>query len=53
MLRVGLTGSMATGKSTVLAEFARRGIPTDSGDADVHALYAGEPVPLIAAAFPG
>lgn len=53
MLRVGLTGSMATGKSTVLAEIARLGIPTYSADAAVHALYAGEAVPLIAAAFPG
>jgi dephospho-CoA kinase len=53
MLRVGLTGSMATGKSTVLAEIAALGVPTHSADDAVHALYAGEAVPLVEAAFPG
>lgn len=53
MLRAGLTGSMATGKSTVLREMAALGLPTYSADDAVHDLYAGEALPLIAAAFPG
>lgn len=53
MLRVGLTGSMATGKSTVLREIAALGIPTYSADEAVHQLYAGEAAPIIEAAFPG
>jgi len=53
MLRLGLTGSIATGKSTALAAFADLGIPTFSSDAAVHELYAGEAVPLVDALFPG
>lgn len=53
MLRVVLTGSIATGKSTVLARFKERGIPVYSADAAVHALYAGEAVPLVETLFPG
>lgn len=53
MLRLGLTGSIATGKSTALAAFADLGIPTFSSDAAVHELYAGEAVQLIDALFPG
>nr|WP_196260437.1 dephospho-CoA kinase [Pelagibacterium limicola] len=53
MLRVGLTGSMATGKTTVLNAVADLGIPTHSADEAVHALYAGEAAPLIETAFPG
>lgn len=53
MLRLGLTGSIATGKSTALAAFANLGIPTFSSDAAVHELYAGEAVPLVDALFPG
>lgn len=53
MLRVGLTGSMATGKSTVLKEIAGLGVPTHSADDAVHALYEGEAAPLIEAVFPG
>lgn len=53
MLRLGLTGSIATGKSTALAAFADLGIPTFSSDAAVHELYAGEAVPLVDAVFPG
>lgn len=53
MLRLGLTGSIATGKSTALAAFAALGLPTFSSDAAVHELYAGEAVPLVEALFPG
>ncbi len=53
MLKVGLTGSIATGKSTALAAFADLGIPTFSSDTAVHELYSGEAVAPIEALFPG
>lgn len=53
MLRVGLTGSIATGKSTVLAVFAAEGIPTFSSDEAVHRLYGGAAVAPVEALFPG
>lgn len=53
MLRVALTGSIATGKSTVLARFAEKQIPTYSADEAVHALYAGKAAPLVETLFPG
>lgn len=53
MLRLGLTGSIATGKSTVLAMFRARDIPVYSADMAVHALYAGEAVAEVEALFPG
>ncbi len=53
MLKLGLTGSIASGKSTVLAEFAARGVPVFSADAAVHELYRGAAVAPIEAAFPG
>jgi dephospho-CoA kinase len=53
MFRIGLTGSIATGKSTVLESFARRGVPVISADAVVHALYRGAAVPAVEALFPG
>lgn len=53
MLKLGLTGSIATGKSTVLAEFARLGVPTFSADAAVHELYRGAAREPVEAAFPG
>ncbi len=53
MLVLGLTGSMAAGKSTVAAMFAEHGVATWNADAAVHRLYAGRAAPLIAAAFPG
>ena len=53
MLRLGLTGSIATGKSTALAAFARLGIPVFSADDAVHDLYRGAAVAPVEAAFPG
>lgn len=53
MLRLGLTGSIATGKSTVLATFAELGIPVFSADEAVHELYAGEAVEQVDKLFPG
>jgi dephospho-CoA kinase len=52
MLKLGLTGSIAAGKSTVLDGFARRGVPVFSSDAAVHELYRGAAVPVVAALFP-
>jgi len=53
MLKLGLTGSIASGKSTVLAAFAALGAATFSSDDYVHALYRGEAVAPVEAAFPG
>lgn len=53
MLRIGITGSIATGKSTVLDAFARLGIPVFSADAAVAELYAGDAVAPVEALFPG
>ena len=53
MIVIGLTGSIATGKSTVLAVFAEQGVPTFSSDDAVHELYRGAAVATVEAAFPG
>jgi len=53
MIRLGLTGSIATGKSTVLEMFRARDIPVYSADEAVHALYAGDAVAEVGALFPG
>lgn len=53
MWRLGLTGSIASGKSTTLREFAALGVPTFSSDDVVHELYRGEAVPVVEALFPG
>jgi dephospho-CoA kinase len=53
MLKLGLTGSIATGKSTTLQAFADLGVPVFSADAAVHELYAGAAVPVIEKLFPG
>jgi dephospho-CoA kinase len=50
---LGVTGSLAMGKSTVAAMFAETGAAVFDADAAVHALYAGAAVPLVEAAFPG
>lgn len=51
--KLGLTGSIATGKSTVLKAFAELGVPTFSSDEYVHELYRGAAVAPVEAAFPG
>jgi dephospho-CoA kinase len=41
------------GKTTAAGFFAEAGVPVLDADAVVHALYAGEAVPLVEEAFPG
>ena len=53
MIRLGLTGSIASGKSTALQVFADLGIPIFSSDAVVHELYEAEAVPAVEQLFPG
>ena len=53
MFRLGMTGSIATGKSTVLRAFADLGVPVFSADEAVAALYEGEAVAPVEALFPG
>ena len=55
MLIVGLTGSIAMGKTETARMFARLGYPVFDADAAVHRLYdsGGAVVPLIERAFPG
>ncbi|SMQ85987.1 dephospho-CoA kinase [Devosia lucknowensis] len=53
MKRIGITGSIATGKSTLLAAFAAAGVPVFSADAAVAELYAGDAVAPVEALFPG
>ncbi|MFP4538972.1 MAG: dephospho-CoA kinase [Dichotomicrobium sp.] len=53
MMIVGLTGSIAMGKTTAANHLKSRGIPVFDSDAAVHALYEGEAVERIEQAFPG
>src|SRR5438309_6038101 len=55
MIKLGLTGSIGMGKSTVAAMFAREGVPVFDADASVHRLQGrdGALVAEIEARFPG
>lgn len=54
MIKLGLTGSIAMGKSTAAEIFASFGVPVFDADAEVHRQYAkgGAAVPAVGRLFP-
>lgn len=52
MWKIGVTGSIATGKSTLLEAFAKADVPVFSADAAVAELYAGDAIAPVEALFP-
>lgn len=54
-IRLGLTGSIGMGKSTVASMFAALGVPVFDADAEVRRMQGpdGELIPAIEEAFPG
>jgi dephospho-CoA kinase len=53
MIKIGVTGSIATGKSTLLEAFGKVGVPVFSADQAVAELYAGDAVDEVEALFAG
>ena len=53
MILIGLTGSIAMGKSTVAAMFAGLGAPVFDADRVIHAFYGSSQASMIEADFPG
>lgn len=53
MIKLGLTGSIATGKSTTSQMFADEGVPVHDADAAVHAIYSAEGVTPVGNLIPG
>lgn len=52
MIKLGLTGSIATGKSTTSKLFADAGVPIHDADAAVHAIYSGQGITPVGALIP-